>query len=156
MSVVPFDSSSCFSDHVYDFRPNCTSLSSILSILNIFGNENHKKSNSFKKAHEGISKRWLAYWMYDAIEILKKVNVWNSLENTRLNTWWDPCNVSQSERFSLTRAGRTWWFDYNSYLWAFEPNILYRIVSFKSSLTHLLPSSAILQILMTAISLDIT
>ena len=109
-------------------------------------------------------KRWLAYWMYDAIEILKKVNVWNSMENSLLNTWGectavlthrDPCNVSQSGRFSLTRAGRTWWFDCISYLWAFEPNILNRIASFKRSLTHLLPSLAILQILMISISLDV-
>ena len=41
------------------------------------------------------------------------------------------------------------------WLWAFEPNILYRIASFKRSLTHLLPSLAILQILMISISLDI-
>ena len=46
----------------------------------------YENSDSFKKAHEGISKRWLVCWVYDAKEILKKVNAWTSLENTRLNT----------------------------------------------------------------------
>lgn len=44
MSVLPFDSSSSYLDHVYDFRPKFTSLTS----------KNHEKSNSFKNLMTGF------------------------------------------------------------------------------------------------------
>ena len=143
MSVLPFDSSSCYSDHVYDFRPNCTSLSY----------KNHEKSNSFKKLIKGFRNNDLLAECTMLQKILKKANVWNSLENTCLNTWCErvavsnwpteiPCNVSQSGRFSHTREGRRWWCEYIKLVifWTFRPIYMYRIASFKNSLTHV-PSS---------------
>ena len=46
-------------------------------------NENHKKRNSFEKAHGGFLNDGL---LAKCTMLEKKVNIWNSLENTSLNT----------------------------------------------------------------------
>ena len=48
--------------------------------------KNHEKSNSFKKLIKGFRNNGLLAECTMLQKILKKVNVWNSLENTCLNT----------------------------------------------------------------------
>ena len=59
MSVLPFDSSSCYSDHVYDFRPNCTSLSS----------KNHEKSTVEPRYNEVATHGLAKVFRYNEISL---------------------------------------------------------------------------------------
>ena len=57
LGTMSVDSGSCHSGHEYDFRTNCTSLS---SIINIIGKRKSQKEKQLWKSSWGICKRWLA------------------------------------------------------------------------------------------------